>query len=510
MCKVLLQMQDLQVRVGTKKYVLSIPLCKIKAGENLLVTGDFSSAVEAFSLIALGDSSVTVEAGVCEKVAPCTVESVSLESAASLIQEEASRDDSEWQEGGVDEGRTAEAFLQEVKEQKGAKWECKDEACTLCGVVEFLSRGLKYLSTGQVRRLMLARALLGGANVLILSDIMAGVDAKGRAVLDTFFRNKSSKLLDGRAVVFCEVGRTKYYGSADYVLHLGECNVAFAGDKLSYDAWNKVREEKLFEQRRQRLFNFLKEVKELRGQTEFLHEEAERISSTDTLIQMRNVHVGWGDKVVLNALDWKVNRGEHWLIMGENGTGKTTLLELITGDCHQVFCNDIKLFGTKRGSGESIWDIKKKLGVVSYRLHVDYRMAGSWDLEAVVLSGFYDTIGLYEKRQAVRQRLARKWLELAGFLQPEVPFSSLSYGQQRMVLIVRSAVKNPELLILDEPCHGVEVEARQQILGLIQDIASTKTTTILYVTHNEDEVPECFHHELCLYGDGKPCTLSMR
>ena len=203
---------------------------------------------------------------------------------------------------------------------------------------------------------------------------------------------------------------------------------------------------------------------------------------------MTDVNVGWDDHQVLHNFNWTVNPQEHWLIRGPNGSGKTTLLELITGDNHQVFCNDVRLFGRRRGTGESIWDIKKNLGIVSYRLHVEYRMVGGTDLEGVIISGFHDSIGLYEQKSDVERSLARKWLELGGFLdRANDNFNSLSYGEQRAILILRAAVKQPKILILDEPCHGLDENYRANILSLLETVASTGTTTLLHVTHDPTE-----------------------
>uniref|UniRef100_UPI0011C81262 ABC transporter ATP-binding protein n=1 Tax=Treponema pectinovorum TaxID=164 RepID=UPI0011C81262 len=231
----------------------------------------------------------------------------------------------------------------------------------------------------------------------------------------------------------------------------------------------------------------------------------ENSSEKIPLIKMKNVNVGWDGRLVLKDFNWSVYKGEHWLVRGPNGSGKTTLLELITGDNKQVYSNDIHLFGKKRGTGESIWDIKAKLGIVSYRMHVEYRMIGSTDLESVIISGFHDSIGLYTKKTDLEIQAARKWLKLAGFEGREKEnFSDLSYGEQRAILIIRATVKNPEILILDEPCHALDENYRQKILDLLQMIAQTGSTTLLHVTHDPTEVLKAEKHILELLPDKTP------
>lgn len=166
----------------------------------------------------------------------------------------------------------------------------------------------------------------------------------------------------------------------------------------------------------------------------------------------------------------------------------------------QVFGNDVRLFGLKRGSGETIWDIKKHLGIVSYRLHVEYRMLGGTSLQNVIISGFRDSIGLYEPAKDTEISLANRWLSLGGFAGREKEtFGSLSYGEQRAILILRAVVKCPSLLILDEPCHGLDQNYREKILHLMLLIGQGNTTTMLHVTHDPTEFLSCEHNilELC-------------
>jgi molybdate transport system ATP-binding protein len=220
---------------------------------------------------------------------------------------------------------------------------------------------------------------------------------------------------------------------------------------------------------------------------------------------MRNVIVEWSGNRVLDQLSWRVLPGEHWLIRGPNGSGKSTLLEMITGDNPQVYSNDVWLFGRKRGTGETIWEIKERLGIVSYRLHLQYRAMNGLSLETVLVSGFHDSIGLYEAALENERAVARRWLSLCGFGgREEEAFGDLSYGEQRAVLIARAAIKRPLLLILDEPCHGLDEEHRARVLTLLQAIAERGVSTLLHVTHDPTEVLPCEQKILELRPGEKP------
>ncbi len=166
--------------------------------------------------------------------------------------------------------------------------------------------------------------------------------------------------------------------------------------------------------------------------------------------------VSYNDRPVINHLSWTVNPGEHWQIVGPNGAGKSTLLSPVTGDHPQGYSNDLTLFGRRRGSGETIWDIKKHIGYVSSSLHLDYRV--STNVRNVILSGYFDSIGIYQAVSDKQHKLVQQWLDILGIDKrtADAPFHSLSWGQQRLALIVRALVKHPTLLILDEPLQGLD------------------------------------------------------
>lgn len=478
----------------------------------------------------------------------CDCEIVSLEQAAKLIEEERLNDESEFVDGGVDIGRTGRFYIAqkiyETENKKLLKNEPlpakmqnleNDEVVKLCGISKILDRGLKYMSTGEIRRTMLAAALLSKKKFLVLSNPFAGLDVESRKILFDFVCGIGSAGELGSPnctlgsewsslgstdtgncrfpiVVLCMDRWHEIPESITHVIEFSNKEVSFCGTKqdfLSFKNFKKADDT-------DNLVDFSKQFAETLEDSSVcvkdddldsgnLQNQSDSKESEEILFELKNVNVGWDGKLVLKNLSWKLKKGEHWLIQGPNGCGKTTLLELITGDNKQVYCNDVTIFGIKRGSGESIWDIKKHLGIVSYRLHVEYRMVGNTSIQNVIISGFKDSIGLYETPTDVEIQIAKKWLSLAGFEGRELEsFGSLSYGEQRAILILRSVVKSPKILILDEPCHGLDENYRKKILNLMELIAEKGKTTMLHVTHDITEILSCEKHTLQFVPEEEP------
>jgi molybdate transport system ATP-binding protein len=215
------------------------------------------------------------------------------------------------------------------------------------------------------------------------------------------------------------------------------------------------------------------------------------------LIRLREVTVVYSGRRVLDRLNWCVGPGEHWAVCGPNGAGKSTLLQLICGDHPQAYANEIELFGRRRGSGESVWDIKRPIGLVSNALQIRYRKP--LDGLAVMLSGYFDSVGLYQQASPAQVANARQWaqrLSISRLLEKD--FQRMSNGERRMVLIARAMVKAPALLVLDEPCQGLDAPNRMRLLGMLDTIARTQPTQMIYVSHRSHELPEATTHELHL------------
>jgi molybdate transport system ATP-binding protein len=185
------------------------------------------------------------------------------------------------------------------------------------------------------------------------------------------------------------------------------------------------------------------------------------------------------------------------VVLGPNGAGKTTLLSLILADNPQAYANDITLFGRRRGSGESIWEIKQSIGWVAPELQLYYpKSATCLD---VICSGFFDSVGLYRQCSAGQREVALSWMRrLSLSEQAETPLEQVSEGEQRRVLIARALVKGPALLVLDEPCQGLDADNRDRVLQAINWVGSRPETSMIYVTHRADELPPNITHVLRL------------
>lgn len=222
-----------------------------------------------------------------------------------------------------------------------------------------------------------------------------------------------------------------------------------------------------------------------------------KVEPSPEVIRMNKVSIVYGNRTILKDLDWVVGKGERWALSGQNGAGKSTLLSLVCADNPQSYACDISLFGHRRGSGESIWDIKRHIGYVSPEMHRSYQR----DLPTirVVVSGLKDSVGLYAQPTEDELNACSFWLKVFGLEdKAERSFLSLSSGEQRLALLARAFVKDPDLLILDEPLHGLDDNNRQLAKDVIEAFCQRKNKTLVMVTHYAEELPPCIDHSLRL------------
>ncbi|MGK3131001.1 molybdate ABC transporter ATP-binding protein ModF [Pantoea sp. C8B4] len=404
---------------------------------------------------------------------------LSLEQLQKLVAQEWERNNTDLlSEGEDDTGRTAAQIIQdEVKDAA----RCQALAQQF-GITYLLDRRFKYLSTGETRKTLLCQALMAQPDLLILDEPFDGLDVASRASLAETLSDLHQQ---GFTVVLV---LNRFDDIPDFVQQVGvlaECTLTHVGERQAILAEALVAQLAHSE----KLDGMALPEADAPDQLPQLAEDAPRVV-------LRNGVVSYNDKAVIEGLSWQVNPGEHWQIVGPNGAGKSTLLSLVTGDHPQGYSNDLTLFGIRRGSGETIWDIKQHIGYVSSSLHLDYRV--SCNVRTVVLSGFFDSIGLYQPVSDRQKALARQWLALLGMDNhlADAPFHGLSWGQQRLVLIARALVKHPTLLILDEPLQGLDPINRQLVRRFVDVLIGEGRTQLLFVSHHAEDAPQCITHRL--------------
>ncbi|MEC7265615.1 MAG: ATP-binding cassette domain-containing protein [Bacteroidota bacterium] len=205
----------------------------------------------------------------------------------------------------------------------------------------------------------------------------------------------------------------------------------------------------------------------------------------DDLVVMKNVSVSFDGRQVLQNIDWTIKQGEFWQLMGPNGSGKSTILSMITGDSHKGYGQDLTLFGQRKGSGESVWDLKQKIGY--YTPAITDKFRGYHSLENMIISGLHDSVGLYVQPTDIEKNLAHQWLQLLHLYEKrEDYFRDLSVGDKRLVMVARAMVKHPPLLILDEPTAGLDDANAALFVALVNKIASESDSAIVFVSHRTE------------------------
>ncbi len=361
----------------------------------------------------------------------------------------------------------------------------RTEVIELLAIQTLLDRKVMQLSNGEMRKILLARALLRNPRMLILDNPFTGLDKDYRVRMkDILSRIMGSEL----RVVVVTARWDEIPGGITHALLIRKHRVAAKGplnEVLSGKSAQALTED---EQPEDPGLDF----RRIRG-------EAAEKDACPVLVEMHNVQVAYEGIEILREIDWAIRKGERWALLGPNGSGKTTLLSLILGDNPQAYANDISLFGRRRGSGESIWEIKRLIGYVSPELHAYYpKTLSCFD---VVCSGFFDSMGLYRMCSQEQRITASSWIEQLRLEKySDEPFGGLSEGEQRMILMVRALVKQPLLMVLDEPCQGLDAVNRGRILACIDAAGVYLETGVIYVTHVFDELPEMTTHIIELEG----------
>jgi molybdate transport system ATP-binding protein len=458
--------EDLHLLAG--QHQLAIKRWELKAGEHWAIFGHSGSGKSLLGAWLVGDLPAE---RVTLSQAPQRIALVSLEQQQALLELELADDDSEFTDQ-IDSGHT----VLELLEAGCSEPRLLERVSQQCDLTNLLKRGFRLLSTGETRRLMLALALIKQPQLLILDEPFAGLDLSHQQQLLKLLEHLSKTC----QLMIISSRDDELPASISHVAVLDEQGLS---QQLTIEQWLQHPERQQMEQQAQQ--QSLAIVQALR---EF--QQAEPVSP---LFAITQGSVSYAGETLFEGLDWQIQPGEHWQVRGPNGCGKSTLLNLIFGDHPQCYSNQIEVMGYKRGSGESIWQVKQRIGMVSAALHLQYRVNCS-ALE-VVLSGLYDSIGIYQQPSELELEQARLWLKLFGLAELEKRyFKSLSYGQQRLLIIARALVKGPQLLLLDEPCQGLDFLQRNTVLKALELVAQHKLSQLVYVTHHLDDALPSIKH----------------
>lgn len=437
----------------------------IQPGQHWLITGANGSGKSALAAVLAGDGAHL--SGTLSGV-PARVALVSYERQAELIAAERRKDDADILDV-ISEGTP----VAEIIEDGCADLDLAQTLVDTLGLRPLMTRAFRKLSTGETRKVMLIRALTSRPDLLVLDEPFNGLDRDSLAWLQGYL----SELAETTPMV---VVLNRFDECPDFIT-----DVAYVDDGHLPLCVGRDDEQAYAE-----LYQLLHlKTSDLEIPAADPSAQLPPLDPNAPLARLTGATVRYSENTVFEGLDWTIEPNQHWQLSGPNGSGKTCLLQLITGDHPQCYVNDIVAFGFQRGTGESIWQIKQFIGYVSTALQWEYTVSTA--LRNVIISGFYDSIGLYTKSTDAEKAIADEWLALLGMSdRADEPFNKLSYGDQRLVLIARAMVKHPPLLILDEPCLGLDDMNRQLVLALVERICLGSETTVLYVNHREqDRIP---------------------
>lgn len=350
---------------------------------------------------------------------------------------------------------------------------------------ELADKYIISLSSGELRKFQMAKALATNPRVLILDNPFIGLDSQTRKD----FRDLLEKLTEEAGLLVILV-LSKRDDIPDFITHVLPVEGLRLLPKMTLSEYREqyaaVPQPKLSDEIKDRIAN--QPIRDL-SESDFYPQDGGEI------LRFRDVSIRYGNRTILQPLNWTVHEGERWALSGPNGSGKSTLLSLVCADNPQAYACNIELFGHRRGTGESIWQIKKHIGYVSPEMHQAYLK----DIPAidVVASGLSDSVGLYVRPKPEQKQTCLDWMRVFGIDGvSDRSFLQLSSGEQRLCLLARAFVKDPELLILDEPLHGLDDKNRQLVRQIVKLFCERPHKTLVFVTHYQDELPDCITHHL--------------
>lgn len=338
--------------------------------------------------------------------------------------------------------------------------------CDIFQLRDIGNKRINYLSSGELRKLLIINTLLDNPEILILDNPYIGLDAPSRNILnEALFKLK----MEGKSVFLILSDDKDIPNFVDHLLY-------FNKQEVSYQQFND----------------------HTLSNKSFPFESHKKTSYSEIICELKDCEIRYGNRVIINNLNWKICKGERWCLSGPNGSGKSTLLSLINADNPKGYSSDLTLFGKRRGTGESIWDIKKRIGYVSPEAQLHFHGSGS--VINLVANGLNDTVGFYVQPKETQIQEAEKWLSHFNISHlSERMFHTLSSGERQLILIARAFIKQPQLLILDEPMHALDPQNRKRVMKTIENFLDNfPSSAFIMVSHVPEDLPSSINYHLSL------------
>ncbi len=336
---------------------------------------------------------------------------------------------------------------------------------------DVIDKRVNYLSSGELRKLLIINALMAEPDLLVLDNPYIGLDAASRGELDSAIKVIAAS---GTDVVFlvCDAADIPDYATG--VIVMDSCKLG-------------------------RPVTTSEDIETIRTTPAEdatalsygdLPERREQFGSYTTAFAIEDGHIRYGQRSIIEGLDWSVGGSERWALTGPNGSGKSLLLSMVTADNPQGYANHITLFDRRRGSGESIWEIKDNIGYVIPEMQLYFR--SQLPVVEIVGRGSRKSLSRFGALTERERTDALSWLRLLDIEElAERQYSTLSSSEQRLVLLAAALIRQPPLLILDEPLHGLDSRRKERVKRIIDLMVTRNDSALIFVTHYESEIPSC-------------------
>ena len=341
------------------------------------------------------------------------------------------------------------------------------ELCSRLSLHGILEKKINFLSSGELRKLLIINALLSAPEILVLDNPFIGLDVASRTELRATLVTLRDRglhivlLLSDPAEIPAEVDGEIWLMDSRFVERPASLAPAEEDTPITLPA------------------------------------PTHEIPPHAVAFSIREGHARYGGRSVFEGVTWQVNRGERWMLTGPNGSGKSLLLSMVCGDNPQAYANEIVILDRRRGSGESIWDIKNNLGYTCPEMQLYFR--SRLPVRGIVVEGMRSVLERFASHTPAEEADADAWLECLGISRlADRDFSTLSSGEQKVVLLARAFARQPAMLVLDEPFQGLDPVMRARMRRIIDSLVTSRRSSLIFVTHYPEELPACVTHHYTL------------